>query len=88
MMGRNEIRLKRQKLSSGRIAKHRNYDELMARHEREKKIKRATYALVYFAIFAILMVLLLAVLTIRKLENQKAKEKKAVYAENTMHYKS
>ncbi len=54
-MGRNDIRLKRQRLSSGRIAQHRNYGELMAIHERDKKIKRITRVFVYFLIVAVLI---------------------------------
>ena len=54
-MGRNEIRLRRQKISSGRIAQHRNYGELMAIHERDKKIKRVTRVFVYFLIVAVML---------------------------------
>ena len=54
-MGRNEIRLRRQKISSGRIAQHRNYGELMAIHERDKKIKRITRVFVYFLIVAVMV---------------------------------
>ena len=56
-MGRNDIRLKRQRLSSGRIAQHRNYGELMAIHERDKKIKRVTRVFVYFLIVVVLICL-------------------------------
>ncbi len=54
-MGRNDIRLKRQRLSSGRIAQHRNYGELMAIHERDKKIKRIIRVFIYFLIVAVLL---------------------------------
>lgn len=54
-MGRNEIRLRRQRLSSGRIAQHRNYGELMAIHERDKKIKRVTRVFIYFLIVAVML---------------------------------
>lgn len=37
-------------MSSGRIAQHRNYGELMARHEREMKIKRIVKIFMYFLI--------------------------------------
>lgn len=60
-MGRNEIRLRRQKMSSGRIAQHRNYGELMARHERDLTIRRTVRVFIYFLIIAILWVLFIIV---------------------------
>jgi pilus assembly protein TadC len=60
-MGRNEIRLRRQKMSSGRIAQHRNYAEVMARHERDVKLKRITRAFLYFLIIVFLLILFLIV---------------------------
>ena len=56
-MGRNEIRLRRQKMSSGRIAQHRNYGELMARHERDVKMTRLFRLFTYFVIAAILIII-------------------------------
>jgi hypothetical protein len=56
-MGRNEIRLRRQRMSSGRIAQHRNYGDLMARHERDVKIKRITRIFTYFILILVLIVL-------------------------------
>lgn len=56
-MGRNEIRLRRQKMSSGRIAQHRNYADVMARHERDIKLKRVVRAFVYFLVIAFLLIL-------------------------------
>jgi hypothetical protein len=60
-MGRNEIRLRRQMMSAGRIAQHRNYGELMARHEREVKLKRITKIFVYFLIIAFLLIIFIMV---------------------------
>jgi hypothetical protein len=56
-MGRNEIRLRRQKISSGRIAHHRNYGDVMARHERDIKIKRVLRVFLYFLIIAFVVML-------------------------------
>lgn len=56
-MGRNDIRLRRQGISAGRIARHRNYGELMARHEREQKLKRIVRMFVYFLVIAFLLIL-------------------------------
>lgn len=68
-MGRNEIRLRRQMMSAGRIAQHRNYGELMARHEREVKLKRITKIFVYFLIIAFLVIIFIMVARWEKREN-------------------
>lgn len=60
-MGRNEIRLRRQKMSAGRIARHRNYGELMERHERGIKLRRIAVAAIYFLIIISLLILFLIV---------------------------
>jgi len=60
-MGRNEIRLRRQKMSSGRIAQHRNYGQLMERHERDVKIRRITRTVIYFLIVLFLFIVFLLV---------------------------
>lgn len=48
-------------MSSGRIAQHRNYAEVMARHERDIKLKRIIRAFLYFLIIAFLLILFLIV---------------------------
>lgn len=60
-MGRNEIRLRRQKMSSGRIAQHRNYGQLMQRHERDIRIRRITRIVIYFLIVLALLIIFLIV---------------------------
>jgi large-conductance mechanosensitive channel len=65
-MGRNEIRLRRQRMSSGRIAQHRNYGDIMARHERDIKLRRISRIFIYFIIIAVLILLFMVV---RKWEN-------------------
>ena len=44
-------------ISSGRIAQHRNYGELMARHERDVRIKRIIRIFMYFLIAAFLVII-------------------------------
>ena len=56
-MGRNEIRLRRNRMSSGRIAQHRNYGDIMARHERDQKIRRIARVFTYFIIIAVIILL-------------------------------
>ena len=48
-------------MSSGRIAQHRNYGDIMARHERDIKIKRITRVFIYFIIIAVVILLFLLV---------------------------
>jgi uncharacterized membrane protein (DUF485 family) len=54
-MGRNEIRLRRQNMSAGRIARHRNYDELMEKHQRHIRVRRIAIACIYLVIFICLI---------------------------------
>jgi len=44
-------------ISSGRIAQHRNYGEVMARHERDVRIKRIIRIFMYFLIVAFLIII-------------------------------
>lgn len=60
-MGRNEIRIRRNVLTSGRIAQHRNYGRVMARHHRHLRIKRIILILIYFMIIVFLLLLFLLV---------------------------
>jgi len=46
-------------MSAGRIARHRNYGELMERHERGIKLRRIALAAIYFLIIISLLVLFL-----------------------------
>jgi len=71
-MGRNEIRLRRQRISSGRIAQHRNYGDIMARHERDVKLKRITRVFLYFLIIAVLLIIFFFV---RRMEKNPAGSK-------------
>ena len=48
-------------MSSGRIAQHRNYGELMARHERDTKIRRIVKVFVYFLIIMFLLIIFMIV---------------------------
>ena len=56
-MGKNEIRLRRHRMSSGRISQHRNYGWVMAAHEREQKLRRVFRVVIYLVIILFLIVL-------------------------------
>jgi hypothetical protein len=62
-------------MSSGRIAQHRNYGDIMARHERDIKLKRISRIFIYFMIIAFLI--LLFVLVRRWEENTQPKAKQS-----------
>jgi hypothetical protein len=79
-MGRNEIRLRRQMMSSGRIAQHRNYGELMARHEKELRLKRIIKVFVYFLVVAFVILLFFMV---RKFEKKRVIPEKPKVSVNT-----
>jgi hypothetical protein len=53
-------------MSSGRIARHRDYEGLMARHERDRRIKRLSRLIVYVLIIIILICTFLALILIRQ----------------------
>lgn len=71
-MGRNEIRLRRSRMSSGRIAQHRNYGELMRQHEHDVKFKRIFKVFIYFLIILALIILLVIVFRWEKRAGKKA----------------
>lgn len=73
-MGKNEIRLRRNRMSAGRIAQHRNYGELMARHGRDVKLRRITRVVIYFLIIAFLMILFIIVARWENRKNMKEQQ--------------
>lgn len=60
-MGRNEIRLRRQRMAAGNISRHRNYGDLMERHARDQKWKRMFKIFIYFLIVAFLTIIFIIV---------------------------
>ena len=71
-MGRNEIRLRRQQMSAGRIARHRNYTELMRQHDRDVKLKRVLRVFTYFLVALFLIIILVIVLRWERKSGQKS----------------
>ncbi len=60
-MSRNEIRIRNKNISAGQLARHRNYNKLMARHSRYLKMKRSIIVLVYFLVIVLMIMLYLLV---------------------------
>ncbi len=69
-MGRNDIRLRRNTMSSGRIAQHRNYGEIMARHEKEARLKRISRVFIYFLIVLFMIIIFLLVRQVQEKSNK------------------
>lgn len=49
-------------MSTGRIARHRNYAELMRQHDRDSRMKRIVRVFTYFLVVLFLLIVLLIVL--------------------------
>jgi hypothetical protein len=71
-MGRNEIRLRRTKVSSGQISRHRNYAELLRQHGQNMRMKRIVKTFIYFLIITILTLLLIIVIRWERKSNPTA----------------
>jgi len=71
-MGSNEIRLRKQKLNPGNIARHRNYAALMRRHKRELKTRQLLLVAIYIVV--VLVLLLLSYIAIRIEKNREEKK--------------
>jgi len=48
-------------MTSGRISQHRNYGDIMARHERDVRIKRVVRIFIYFLIIVFMIIVFLFV---------------------------
>ena len=59
-------------MSSGRIAQHRNYGELMERHERDIRLRRIVKTFIYFLIIVALLIIFVIV---RRWEEKKVNSK-------------
>jgi hypothetical protein len=59
-------------MSSGRIAQHRNYSDIMERHERDLRIRRVVKTFIYFLIITALLIVFVIV---RRWEQKKVDTK-------------
>ena len=78
-MARNEIRLRKQSMTSGRIARYRNYEDLMARHEHDLRIRKLSRLIVYILIIVILICSFLALVLIKQQEKKLPERGKVPY---------
>lgn len=71
-MGRNEIRLRRSRLSGHGAERFRNYGAVLERHEKEMRLKKIMRAITYFLVILIVVALLVIV---NQLEKKAGKNK-------------
>ena len=65
-MSKNEIRLRRHKLTSRGADRFRNYGEVLHRHEKETRLRKMLRAFAMFLIILILIVLIVIVVRLEK----------------------
>lgn len=57
-MGKNEIRLRRQRMTSRGPERYKNYRTVLERHERSLRLKKILRAFLYFAVILFLIILM------------------------------
>ena len=77
-MGRNEIRLRRNMMSTGRIARHRNYSELMRQHDRDTRLRRILRVFTYFLIVLFLLIILIIVMRWETKQTERSDKNNAI----------
>lgn len=82
-MGRHEIRLRRQRMTSRRIESHKNYYDVLKKHEKNSWGKKLVKLIMYIIILmGLLLIAYFAVKTVEKRKGSK-KEAKIEIKENT-----
>ena len=69
-MSKNEIRLRRQKLTSRGTERYRNYGAILQRHEQEMRIKKILRAFSMFLIVLIILILIVIVVRMERKANK------------------
>ena len=71
-MGRHEIRFRRQRMTSRRMERHKNYQEILSQHKSRRRIRIARLVLYILAFLVMMFILLFG---LGKLEGLWEKEK-------------
>lgn len=66
-MGRNEIRLRRQRITARGIERFRNYNSVLKRHEENKRIKKIMRV---FGFFLVLLVVIMVIIFLSRWEER------------------
>ncbi len=71
-MGRNEIRLRRQRMTARGIERFRNYNSVLKRHEESQRIKKVMRV---FGFFVVILIVIMLIIFLSRWENRVKKEK-------------
>lgn len=86
-MGKHEIRLRRQKMTSGRIEGHKNYYEIMRRHRKSMHNKRLLKSVVYVLfVLGIILVIYFALTKIGRSTNNNSGRKTTIVSLKDKNY--
>lgn len=66
-MGRNEIRLRRQRMTARGIERYRNYNSVLKRHEDTRRIKKIIRA---FGFFVVLLIIVMVIIFLSRWEER------------------
>jgi hypothetical protein len=69
-MGRNEIRLRRQRMTARGIERFRNYNSVLKRHEENRRIKKIMRV---FGFFLVLLVVIMVIIFLSRWEERAGK---------------
>jgi NADH:ubiquinone oxidoreductase subunit 6 (subunit J) len=70
-MGKHEIRMRRQRLTTRGTERFRNYGAVLKQHEEEKRMKKIVRVFVFFLLIALVIVLIMMVNKWEKKTEQK-----------------
>lgn len=84
-MSRNEIRLRRQRLTGSGASRFRNYSDILQRHEREVRIRKVVRVFTMMAIAAALIILLYIVIRWEERINKSGKVNTTGYLQVDTH---
>jgi len=62
-MGKNEIKLRRRHLNPADILRYHNYPDLMKRHERSRRLKRAVRFFTFSLIITVVVLVILIIIS-------------------------
>ncbi len=74
-MSRNEIRLRRQRLTARGSERYRNYGAVLQRHEQEMRLKKI---LRVFTLFAVILILVMLIIILVRIEKKTEVESKTI----------
>ncbi|MBX2943263.1 MAG: hypothetical protein KF860_13050 [Cyclobacteriaceae bacterium] len=74
-MGRNEIRLRRQRMTARGSERFRNYNSVLKRHEENKRIKKVARV---FGFFVVILIVIMLIILLSRWE-ERARTKSSAY---------